>query len=61
MQQTIEKNLWEVRERIATASSRAGRKPEDVTLVAVTKYAEPGWVRALATMHTVFGEADHNN
>ncbi len=57
MQQTIEKNLWEVRERIATASSRAGRKPEDVTLVAVTKYAEPGWVRALATMHTVFGES----
>lgn len=36
-----------VRRRIAAAAARAGRSPEDVTLVAVTKYASLEVVRAL--------------
>ena len=36
-QTLIETNLARVRERIAAAARRAGRRPEDVTLVAVTK------------------------
>jgi len=34
----IAENLGQVRERIADASLRSGRKPDDVLLVAVTKY-----------------------
>lgn len=37
----------EVRDRIAAAAARRGRKPEDVELVAVTKYAALEDVRAL--------------
>ncbi len=33
----ISDNLRQVRERIADAAIRSGRKPEDVTLVAVSK------------------------
>lgn len=33
----IRKNIAHVRERIAAAAARAGRKPEEITLVAVTK------------------------
>jgi PLP dependent protein len=33
----IERNLAQVRERIAAAARRAGRTPEEVTLIAVTK------------------------
>ena len=38
--------LSEVRERIAAAATRAGRAPEDVKLVAVSKTAGPGALRA---------------
>ena len=38
----IENNLGRVRERIARAAERSGRKPESIRLVAVTKYVEPG-------------------
>ena len=34
---SIAENLLRVRERIARAASRAGRRPEDITLVAVSK------------------------
>jgi hypothetical protein len=37
--------LLEVRERVAAAAARAGRRGEDVTLVAVSKGAGPGLVR----------------
>lgn len=57
MLETIAQNLQQVRECIAQAAARAGREAEEVTLVAVTKYAEPEWVQALTTMHTVFGES----
>jgi len=47
---TIQSNLAEVREGIAAACRRNGRDPDDVTLVAVTKYAQPEWVRELAAL-----------
>ena len=40
-------NLCRIRERMEAACVRAGRSGGDVTLVAVTKYAELDWVRAL--------------
>ncbi len=50
-------NLHQIRTRIARAAVAAGRKPEDITLVAVskTKPAE-AVVAALAAGQTVFGE-----
>jgi pyridoxal phosphate enzyme (YggS family) len=50
-------NLRRVRDRIADAAIRAGRRPEDVTLVAVskTKPAE-AVLEALQAGQTVFGE-----
>ena len=50
-------NLRRVRDRIAEAATRAGRRPEDVTLVAVskTKPAEAVLERCEAGQ-TVFGE-----
>jgi PLP dependent protein len=42
-------NLAAVNGRIAAACARAGRGPEDVTLVAVTKYARPECVRGLVS------------
>jgi pyridoxal phosphate enzyme (YggS family) len=50
-------NLRRVRERIANAAIKAGRKPEEVTLVAVSKTKPIEAVRAaLAAGQTVFGE-----
>ena len=43
----LSKNLHRVRERIAAACARAGRVPDEVTLIAVTKYAQLDWVRGL--------------
>ena len=53
----IAENLRRVRSRIAEAALRAGRQPEDVTLVAVskTKPAE-AVLAALEAGHCVFGE-----
>jgi pyridoxal phosphate enzyme (YggS family) len=57
METTIADNLREVRQRIAAAAIKAGRKPEDVTLVAVSKTKPIEAVRAaLAAGQTVFGE-----
>jgi PLP dependent protein len=51
-------NLERVRERIQTAAARAGRKPEEVTLVAVSKTIEPERLEAaVAAGQTVFGES----
>jgi pyridoxal phosphate enzyme (YggS family) len=53
----IADNLLRVRERIAAAAIKAGRQPEDVTLVAVSKTKPIEAVRAaLAAGQTVFGE-----
>ncbi len=46
-EETIRLNLQEVRERIADAAVRSGRSPGDITLVAVTKYADSTAARAL--------------
>jgi pyridoxal phosphate enzyme (YggS family) len=47
MSDRLADNLQSVTEEIVAACSRAGRSPEEVTLVAVTKYAELDWIRRL--------------
>ena len=37
MQETIKNNILQIRERISAAAERAGRSPEDITLIAVSK------------------------
>ena len=55
--QDIRANLERVRERIARAAERAGRRADDVTLVAVSKTVEAARVReAIAAGVTVLGE-----
>lgn len=54
---SIEDRLAAVRARIAEAAGQAGRGPDEVTLVAVSKTHGPEAVaRALAAGQTVFGE-----
>jgi len=54
---TIAENLRRVRDRIANAAIKAGRQPEDVTLVAVSKTKPVEAVRAaLEAGQTIFGE-----
>src|ERR1700757_3412100 len=57
MTDTIADNLRHVRDRIANAAIAAGHRPEDVTLVAVSK-TKPvdAVVAAFAGGQTVFGE-----
>jgi PLP dependent protein len=43
----IRANLAAVKERISAAAVRAGRKPEEILLVGVTKYVEPHIARLL--------------
>ena len=52
-QRTIANNIGRIRERIATAADRAGRSPENILLIAVTKYADVAQTRcvALAGLH----------
>jgi len=45
--QTIRTNLGEVRARIAEAARRSGRTPEQIALVAVTKFVGDAEIRAL--------------
>ncbi|MBF0500838.1 MAG: YggS family pyridoxal phosphate-dependent enzyme [Candidatus Riflebacteria bacterium] len=53
----IQHNLNEIRERIAAATSRSGRDPGCVTLIAVTKTVDAETVRQLAMAgQTKFGE-----
>ena len=57
MYEHIPENLAHVRERIANAAGRAGRKPEDVRLIAVSKTHPIEAVRAAADAGQVdFGE-----
>jgi hypothetical protein len=44
---TLSRNLADVCGRIEAACERTGRNPADVTLVGVTKYAQPEWIRGL--------------
>jgi PLP dependent protein len=57
LETSIADNLRQVRDRIAAAAIKAGRKPDDVTLVAVSKTKPIEAVQAaLAAGQTVFGE-----
>jgi PLP dependent protein len=47
IEQRIRHNLEDVRARIAQAAARAGRLPEEIRLVAVTKKSSPEHIRAL--------------
>ena len=54
----IARNLARVRTDIAEACSRGGRKPADVQLVCVTKYARPEWIDGLLECgESVLGES----
>jgi len=53
----LHERYMEVRRRVAEAGVRAGRRPEEVLIVAVTKYAEPEQVRELISLgQRDFGE-----
>ena len=57
MQPDIRTNLERVRERIARAAERAGRRAEDVLLIGVTKTVDVARIRAaVATGLTALGE-----
>lgn len=57
IQQKIRENLKRIGEQIDVAARRSGRSGEDVSLVAVTKYAENDWVQALFDLgHRALGE-----
>lgn len=54
---TLKDRYVDVRERIAKAAARTGRKGESVLLVAVTKNADPDQIRELIRLgHMDFGE-----
>ena len=51
-------NINQIRQRICSAAERGGRRPEDVTLVAVSKTIEPERLEAaLGAGQTLFGES----
>jgi pyridoxal phosphate enzyme (YggS family) len=50
MHSRIAANYHRIQERIAQAAGRVGRDPASVRLVAVTKYAQIDWVRALVDL-----------
>ena len=49
-EQQLAANYQNVLDRIAQACARAGRLPAEVTLVAVTKTAEPAWIESLVKL-----------
>lgn len=58
MTNELEQRLTAVRERIARACARVGRRPEEVELLAVTKGVGPELITAAAALGlTVFGES----
>mgnify|MGYP002629770475 CR=1 FL=1 len=52
----ITQNLNAIQTQMQAACDRAGRSADDVSLVAVTKYAEWPWVESLSQRHQTFGE-----
>ncbi|MBN2063912.1 MAG: YggS family pyridoxal phosphate-dependent enzyme [Sedimentisphaerales bacterium] len=58
MNERIKENLYRVKANIAEACARVGRNPANVTLIAVTKDAEPTVIRSLMDLdHEHFGES----
>lgn len=56
--ETLESRYAQVKDRVASAAARSGRRPEDVLVVAVTKYADMQQVRELVDMgHQDLGES----
>src|SRR5258707_760546 len=54
---TLSERYLSVKDRIARAAARAGSRPQDILLVAVTKHAEPDQIRELIQRgHADFGE-----
>ncbi len=54
---SLQERYAQVKERVAAAARAAGRSPESVLIVAVTKFAEPDQVRTLVELgHRDFGE-----
>ena len=54
----LETNLERIRQRMLAAAQRAGRNPDDITLIAVTKTITPDRVeQALVAGLSVFGES----
>lgn len=54
---SLEARYAEVKERIAAAAAKAGRRAEEILLVAVTKAADPEQIRQLMDLgHRDFGE-----
>ncbi len=54
---TLAQRYAAVKERVARAAQRSGRRPDDILLVAVTKFADPGDIRELIALgHRDFGE-----
>ncbi|MFH1216311.1 MAG: YggS family pyridoxal phosphate-dependent enzyme [Pseudomonadota bacterium] len=54
---TIEKNLAEIREKIAGAARRTGRDPREIRIVAVSKKVDPSLMReAITAGQQIFGE-----
>lgn len=54
---TLESRFDAVRSRVAEAARRAGRRPDEILIVAVTKFAEPDQIRRLIELgHRDFGE-----
>lgn len=53
----LSQNVAAVRSSIAVACNRVGRSPEEVRLLAVTKYARPEWIEGLIALGlSEFGE-----
>jgi pyridoxal phosphate enzyme (YggS family) len=56
--QTLESRYAQVKDRVGHAAAKSGRRPEDILLVAVTKYADMQQVRELVDMgHQDLGES----
>jgi hypothetical protein len=57
MDSIIKENLQKIRENIASAAKKSGQKPEDITIVGVTKTVEPARIRHfLAAGGKILGE-----
>src|SRR2546421_2269 len=57
MEPTLESRYAEVRKKVDAAAGRVGRRPGDVAIVAVTKFAEADQIRELIRLgHCDFGE-----
>jgi pyridoxal phosphate enzyme (YggS family) len=55
---TVADNINLIRQRISAAAARAGRSPEDITLIAVSKTVEPQYLEeALSAGQVIFGES----